>query len=95
MRQRKPRLTKAEEAAAVQRKIVRNALDRADGEALDRFPQFQKIRWAALATEMGVSIHTVQWWARVGGLPKSQALALESRYGRRVVKHEDVIAAKA
>lgn len=90
------RLTKAirkDEQNRERRAEIRTVLDACDAKAKqinDEAPS--NVRWAALSFDLGVSIHTVQHWARKGYIPKGPARALQNRYGTKVVKIEDVLA---
>lgn len=76
---------------AERRDALRTILDALDDEAKPRAQDLVRcVRWLSLANELGVSLHTVQHWARRGYLPRSQALAVENRYGRKLVKSEDL-----
>lgn len=93
------RLNKAlrkDEKNRQRRVTVREVLDQCDKKAQHMNADAPtNVRWAAVAYDLGVSIHTVQYWARKGYIPKGPAVALSRRYGAKVVKVEDVLAPTA
>lgn len=73
-----------------QRCALRDILDRLDAIARKTHTKEIDFRWAGLAKDLGVSLHTVMHWSRRGYVPEAMAKALEQRYGRTVVKNEAI-----
>lgn len=81
------------EKGVVRRNFIRDVLDQCDAKALQLSPHApNNVRWAAVAFDLGISVHTIAMWARKGYIPKAPAVAMAHRYGVTVVKVEDVLA---
>lgn len=82
------------EDPAAQRAKLRRLLTRLDKVArknLNGEAATIKLRWYPLSQDLGVSLYTVEDWARKGRVPEPMAKAIEQRYGRSFVKAEDLI----
>lgn len=81
----------ADSKNVLRRAAIRDVLDACSKKAAQLRPDApDNVRWAALAFDLDVSIHTVQHWARKGYIPKSSAVSLARRYGAKLVRVEDV-----
>ena len=88
---RQPKSEDVESKSVLRRAAIRDVLDACSKKAVQLRPDApDNVRWAALAFDLDVSIHTVQHWARKGYIPKSSAVALARRYGAKLVRVEDV-----
>lgn len=75
-------------AAAKRRAALRAKLDALDALAKETAlgdPSTFAVRWLALANKVGVSLHTVQLWARQGRVPGSPAMNMELLFGKAAV----------
>lgn len=63
------------------REKFRDMLDAMDAKARANGVKCLSFRWLALATDISVSLHTVQHWARQGRVNESTAKMLELKYG--------------
>ena len=75
--------------ASARRSKMRAIFDRLDGLAKKKFTLAKGEtwgRWQALGQDMGLSVHTFFYWTKTGRVPLASALALEQRYGTKLVK---------
>ncbi len=74
------------DAVLRRRNALRQTLDTLNDEARKRAKDAPSLRWLALADSMGVSLYTIQHWAREGRVPYTAGKLLQEMFGKSLVE---------
>lgn len=81
MSSKKRKMTLAQANTATDRRAaLRDVLDLLDKDARTRFTECPTVRWLALSQDMGVSLHTILHWGRLGAIPRDKATIIGFKY---------------